>query len=267
MNASWDDGVSCTILWVTVTLTSDLVFRKIVSGEYLILLKVRIPNLVCGCNFWWRPVTYHFWVTLTSDLVYRIIVSRTYLLYNLRWESQIFCMDTSFDADVSHTILGHCDLDLWPSFLNNRVWIISPILFDVGIPNLVCWFLLGWRSGAYHFESLLPWHWLLASFLGFSCLEHISYITAKFPRMCLMLDQILWGHSPRDCDISCWFPYFEMCNITANRYAHICKNSLSFKIKVKLYEKTKKSYKNLIGKINVVKQWGSLVGLRPACLT
>ena len=40
MNASWDGGVSCTILWVTVTLTSDLVF--------LILLKVKIPNLVCG---------------------------------------------------------------------------------------------------------------------------------------------------------------------------------------------------------------------------
>ena len=47
---------------------------------------------------------YHFWVTLTSDLVYRIIVSRTYLLYYLRWESQIFSMDTSLDADVSHTI-------------------------------------------------------------------------------------------------------------------------------------------------------------------
>ena len=28
-----------------------LVFRKIVSGAFLILLKVRIPNLVCGCNF------------------------------------------------------------------------------------------------------------------------------------------------------------------------------------------------------------------------
>ena len=51
MNASWDDEVSCTILWVTVTLTSDLVFRKIVSGAYLILLKVRIPNLVGGCTF------------------------------------------------------------------------------------------------------------------------------------------------------------------------------------------------------------------------
>ena len=36
MNASWDDGVSCTILWVTVTLTSDLVFRKIASEAYLI---------------------------------------------------------------------------------------------------------------------------------------------------------------------------------------------------------------------------------------
>ena len=51
MNASWDDGVSCTILWVTVTLTSDLLFRKIVSVEYLILLKGRILNLVYGCNF------------------------------------------------------------------------------------------------------------------------------------------------------------------------------------------------------------------------
>ena len=55
-------------------------------------------------------------LTLTSDLVCRIILSRTYFLYYLRWESQICCMDTSLDADVSHTIFGHCDLDLWPSF-------------------------------------------------------------------------------------------------------------------------------------------------------
>ena len=94
--------------------------------------------------------------------------------------------------------LGHCDLDLWPSFKNCCVQSISPILFDVGIPNLGWWFLLGWRSGAYHFESLWPWHWLLVSFLGIS-----SYITAYFPQMCLMLDQFLWGHLSRDCDISC----------------------------------------------------------------
>ena len=67
----------------------------------------------------------------------------------------------------------------------------------------MCWFLLGWRSGAYLFGSLWPWHWLLTSFLGFSCLKHISYITANFPQMCLMLDQFLWGRSSRDCDISC----------------------------------------------------------------
>ena len=42
-------------------------------------------------------------------------------------------------------------------------------------------------------------------FLGFSCLEHISYITASFPQLCLMLDQFLWGHSSRDCDISRFF--------------------------------------------------------------
>ena len=39
----------------------------------------------------------------------------------------------------------------------------------------------------------------------FLCLEHnISYIIANFPQMCLMLDQFLWGHSSRVCDISCY---------------------------------------------------------------
>ena len=32
-----------------------------------------------------------------------------------------------------------------------RVRSISPILFEVGIPNLVCGYILGWRSVAYHF--------------------------------------------------------------------------------------------------------------------
>ena len=112
--------------------------------------------------------------------------------------------------------LRHCDLDLWPSYKNNCVQSISPILFDVGIPNLGWWFLLGWRSGAYHFESLWPWHWLLASFRDFLC-----YITANFPQMCLMLDQFLWGHSSRVCDIffyqsyGPWFmPKFCFCSIS-----------------------------------------------------
>ena len=35
--------------------------------------------------------------------------------------------------------LGHCDLDLCPGFriMINHVGCISPILFEVGIPNLV----------------------------------------------------------------------------------------------------------------------------------
>ena len=72
----------------------------------------------------------------------------------------------------------------------------------------MCLFISGCQSDAYHFGSLWPWHWLLASFLGFSCLKHISYITANFPQMCHMLDQFLWGHSSRVCDISCWVDAF-----------------------------------------------------------
>ena len=33
-----------------------------------------------------------------------------------------------------------------------RVRCISPRFFEVGIPNLVCGYILGWRSVAYHFK-------------------------------------------------------------------------------------------------------------------
>ena len=55
----------------------------------------------------------------------------------------------------SHILFsGHCDLDLWPSFNNNCVRSISLILFEKGIPNLVCECILGWLSVLYHFRSL-----------------------------------------------------------------------------------------------------------------
>ena len=38
------------------------------------------------------------------DLISRIIVSGAYLIYYLREESKICFIDTSLDADVSHTI-------------------------------------------------------------------------------------------------------------------------------------------------------------------
>ena len=33
-----------------------------------------------------------------------------------------------------------------------RVRFISPIFFEVGIPNLVCGYILGWGNVAYHFQ-------------------------------------------------------------------------------------------------------------------
>ena len=73
-----------------------------------IFFDVGIPNLMRGCILGWRSVSYHLQVTvtLTSDLVFRIIVSGAYLLYYLRWESQIWCVDASWDDKVSHTIIG-----------------------------------------------------------------------------------------------------------------------------------------------------------------
>ena len=62
---------------VTLNLTCDLVFRIIISGAYLLLFEVGIPNLVCECILKWRIVPFHFPVTmtLTSYLVSRIEIT------------------------------------------------------------------------------------------------------------------------------------------------------------------------------------------------
>ena len=160
---------------------------------------------MCGCILGWRSVTYHNLVTvtlnLTSDLVSRNwCISPIFFeigIPNLVCKCILGCLSVTNHFWVTVTLTS----DL--VFKNFCVQSISPILFDVGIPNLGWWFLLGWRSGAYNFESFWPWHWLLASFLGFSC-----YIIAIFPQMCLVLDQFLWGHLSRVCDISCLFQHF-----------------------------------------------------------
>ena len=80
--------------------------------------EVGIPNLVCGCILGWRSVAYHFRVTvtltLTSDLVFIVVT-----------------------------------MSVRPS-VPLRVRCISPIFFEVGIPNLMCGCILGWRSVTYH---------------------------------------------------------------------------------------------------------------------
>ena len=68
-------------LWVTVTLTSDLVCRiGIESGTYFLY------SLRCECIFRFGSVTNRFLVTvaLTSHLVFRMIMYLAYLLYYLR---------------------------------------------------------------------------------------------------------------------------------------------------------------------------------------
>ena len=46
-------------------------------------------------------------MTLTYDLVSRKMTSgAAYILYYLREESQIWCVDSSWDARVMHTIMG-----------------------------------------------------------------------------------------------------------------------------------------------------------------
>ena len=89
-----------------------------------IFFEVGIPNLKCECILGWRSVEYHFQVTLTmtltSDLVFIVITMSV-------------------------------RLSVRPS-VPLRVRCISPIFFEVGIPNFMCGCILGWRNVAYHFR-------------------------------------------------------------------------------------------------------------------
>ena len=71
---------------------------------FSILFELGIPILVCGCILGLQSVMCQF---CDLDFISTIMVSGAYLIFCLREESQICCMDTSLDADVSHTILGH----------------------------------------------------------------------------------------------------------------------------------------------------------------
>ena len=77
--------VVCRVLFLGhCDLTSDLVFRIFMSGAYLILFSLGIPNLVFGCNLGWHSVMYQVLGHCDLDLFSRNIVAGAYLLYYLR---------------------------------------------------------------------------------------------------------------------------------------------------------------------------------------
>ena len=72
--------------WVTVTLTSDLVFKNNrVRSISLILFEVGISNLVCGCILRGLSVTYHNWVTVTLDLTSDIVLETALSLVHISY--------------------------------------------------------------------------------------------------------------------------------------------------------------------------------------
>ena len=66
------------------------------------------------------------------------------------------------EFESTHVLVFMPPKELWEAYSNRTVRqsvrpsrfcvrSISPIFFGVGIPNLVCGYILGWRSVAYHF--------------------------------------------------------------------------------------------------------------------
>ena len=91
---------------VSLAFTSDFSFRKIVSAAHPILFEAGFSNLVYEYIFGLLSVAYCCQVTvaLTSGLSSKKTMSAEYLLYYLRYESNIWCVDTSCGHGVSHFV-------------------------------------------------------------------------------------------------------------------------------------------------------------------
>ena len=80
-------------------------------------------------------------VTLMPGISSWKILSPTHPhLHYLSMQSQILCVDASWCWSLQRLFFGHCDPD-FDVLYNNRVWSISPILYDLELPNLLCGYI------------------------------------------------------------------------------------------------------------------------------
>ena len=95
---------------------------------------------------------------------------------NKSYSFLLFCLNTSYifmppkelwEAYSNHTVR----LSVRPS-VPLGVRCISPIFFEVGIPNLGCGYILGWQSVAYHFQVTVT----LTSDLVFNMIVSGAYL-------------------------------------------------------------------------------------------
>ena len=116
---------------------------------------------------WWS--TQSRLATLLSSLIASWWVGLQTLWWFRRFRLNDLSIDKMVEAWCFCCLSGPPGFDCWNFFMppkelweaySNRtlrpshfhVRSISPIFFEVGIPNLVCGCILGWRSVAYHFR-------------------------------------------------------------------------------------------------------------------
>ena len=111
---------------------------------------------------WDGSVAYRDFVDL--DLVSKLIMSKAYR-YLLHYEvgNPKFGVRMHLRmAECQVLFWGHCDFELMSRIIVSGAYLL---LFEVGITNIVCECILGWRSVTYHFQITVN----LTSFLNKLC--------------------------------------------------------------------------------------------------
>ena len=110
----------------------------------LLPMRTQNPNLSCASAFVRESRTFHSINALCT--FYRM---HTFLCPQRNFGRHIV-IALSVRPSVRPSVSPSVRPSVRPSRF--RVRSISPIFFELGIPNLVCGYILGWRSVAYHFR-------------------------------------------------------------------------------------------------------------------
>ena len=146
---------------MSCTLKSDV---SILPAILMLTLMLIISSIKALCFLTTRTQQYHYIgnclspILWGSDNLFLSAMMFTILLtFNCSFFKCLFlCPQRNFGRHIviALSVRPSVRQSVRPSVCPSRFRVrsISPIFFELGIPNLVCLYILGWRSVAYHFR-------------------------------------------------------------------------------------------------------------------
>ena len=139
----------------------SIMHKSVSDFSYRMLQEMKRHNYVTPTNYLELVSGYKRYVNMLQWAVLFIIAS-------IAVPNLFLCPQRNFGGHIVIALSVRLSVRQFPLLVR----CISPIFFEVGISNLVCGCILGWRSVAYHFRVTVT----LTSDLGFRIIMSGAYL-------------------------------------------------------------------------------------------